>query len=155
MSDSENDGSRHRLQIDYVFVTKQIRYDMLRNREMRNSELCRILYDRMTDLQWTVHKLMIALSCTKARGKELEASTCDTKTTLALRQSLHERFIQYVAKVETSLQDFSTRMEPLKNTFCLLIKERNIIVRDLVRSAEELRRSTLVSRDADGRTHGA
>ena len=155
MSDSENDGSRHRLQIDNVFVTKQTRYDMLRNREMTNLELCRILYDRMTDLQRTAHNLTIALSYTKARGKELEAPVCDTETTLARRRSLHEMFIKYVAQVETSLQDFSTRIEPLKNTFCLLIQERNIIVRDLVRSAEELRRSTLVSRDADGRTHGA
>ena len=155
MSDSENDGSRHRLQIDNVFVTKQTPYDMLRNREMTNLELCRILYDRMTDLQRTAHNLTIALSYTKARGKELEASVCDTETTLARRRSLHEMFIKYVAQVETSLQDFSTRIEPLKNTFCLLIQERNIIVRDLVRSAEELRRSTLVSRDADGRTHGA
>ena len=117
--------------------------------------LCRIVYDRMRDLQRTVDNLMITLSCIKARGEELEESVCDAEKTLALRQSLHERHVEYVAKVETSLQDFSTQMEPLKNTYRLLVKERNIIVRDVVRSTEELRRSTLVSRDADGRTHGA
>jgi len=69
MSDSENDGSEHLLQIDNVFITKRARYGMLRSREMKNSVLCRIVYDRMRDLQRTVDNLTITLSCTKARGK--------------------------------------------------------------------------------------
>ena len=81
---------------------------------MKNLELRRIVYKRMTDLQRTMDNLTITFSCTRARGEELEESVCDAEKTLALRQSLHGRHVEYLAKVETSLQDFSTQIERSK-----------------------------------------
>ena len=87
MSDSENDGSERWLQINNVFVTKRAQYDMVRRREMKNLELRRIVYKRMTDLQRTMDNLTITFSCTRARGEELEESVCDAEK--LFWQSLH------------------------------------------------------------------
>jgi len=87
MSDSENDGSERWLQINNVFVTKRAQYDMVRRREMKNLELRRIVYKRMTDLQRTMDNLTITFSFTRARGEELEESVCDAEK--LFWQSLH------------------------------------------------------------------